>query len=161
MKREQIMDDWRLMERDLPFLIPYQNGRESVMVCVMVEHQSQPLELAMIVHFVFHTGLDAWTTSRNLDDLVVQPTQVRQSDWIRCDPIIWKLDDQSIDELVNSPKPFLQALGVIRATRESAARFREVFTSVMDRIGRLYATDHLRWHDLAWFVIHAGLVLKN
>jgi hypothetical protein len=53
-QREHIFEDWRKLERDLPFLIPYRSEPDRyVLLCLLLEHQSQTdrsMPLRMLVN---------------------------------------------------------------------------------------------------------------
>jgi hypothetical protein len=118
--------------------------------------KSGPLELTPIVPVVFHTGLTRWVSNRTLADLVRGPEPLRQltPQW----PIrFWDLAERTTDELLSASSPWLNALAVVRATRDDASRFRSVFAAAVGRLAGLASRDRMRWRDLMWMLISWAL----
>ncbi len=182
LQRELPLPDWRRREADLLFRIPFRDGAEAL-VCLLLEHSSapdqrmplrtllyatlywerewrlwedghrrgEPLRLSPVLPIVFYTGHAEWDTARTLADLmpVVAPFQPYLPNWA---PVLWQLNDQTVEQLLQGGE-WLQALAVVRAERESADVFREVFAEVTRRLEPLSQQDRARWHDLMWFLV--------
>lgn len=115
-----------------------------------------PLELTPIVPIVFHTGLTRWVSNRTLAELVRGPDELRQlaPQW----PIrFWDLADRTAEELLTAASPWLNALAVVRATRDEASRFRSVFATAVERLAGLASRERMRWRDLMWMLISWAL----
>ncbi len=129
-QREHTFDDWRQFERDLPFLIPYRHEPDQhLLLC-----------------------LTRWISNRTLSELIRGPEELRQlaPQW----PIrFWDLADRTSEELLAASSPWLNALAVVRATREESDRFRSVFATAVERLAGLAAQQRMRWHDLMWMLI--------
>jgi hypothetical protein len=182
LQRELPLPDWRRREADLLFRVPFRAGLETL-ICLLVEHttapdqrmplrallyatlywerewrlweeghrRGQPLRLSPVLPIVFYTGHDAWDTARTLADLmpVIEPFQAHIPNW---GPILWQLNAQSVEALLQGGE-WMQALAVVRAERESADVFREVFAEVTRRLEPLSELERARWHDLMWFLV--------
>ena len=111
-----------------------------------------PLELTPVFPVVFHTGLTRWISNRTLAELIRGPEELRQlaPQW----PIrFWDLADRTSEELLAAPSPWLNALAVVRATREESDRFRSVFAAAVERLAGLATQQRMRWRDLMWMLI--------
>jgi hypothetical protein len=110
------------------------------------------LELTPVFPVVFHTGLTRWISNRTLSELIRGPEELRQlaPQW----PIrFWDLADHTSEELLAAPSPWLNALAVVRATREESDRFRSVFAAAVERLAGLATQQRMRWRDLMWMLI--------
>ncbi len=110
------------------------------------------MELTPVFPVVFHTGLTRWISNRTLSELIRGPEELRQlaPQW----PIrFWDLADRTSEELLAASSPWLNALAVVRATREESDRFRSVFDTAVERLAGLAAQQRMRWHDLMWMLI--------
>jgi hypothetical protein len=120
------------------------------------QSKTGPLELMPILPVVFHTGLTRWISNRSLAELVGGPEELRQlaPQW----PIrFWDLAERTTEELLAAPSPWLNALAVVRATREESSRFRSVFAAAVERLAGLATHERMRWRDLMWMLISWAL----
>jgi len=93
---------------------------------------------------------------RSLAELVGGPEELRQlaPQW----PIrFWDLAERTTEELLAAPSPWLNALAVVRATREESSRFRSVFAAAVERLAGLATHERMRWRDLMWMLISWAL----
>jgi hypothetical protein len=114
--------------------------------------RGQRLRVSPVVPIVFHTGLERWSTSRTLADLMDVPEALRAfvPAW---EPLFWDLAEQTPQELLHAPGIWHQALAVVRAEHENPEVFRQLYQELMDKLALLWPTDRLRWQDLTWFIL--------
>jgi hypothetical protein len=121
------------------------------------EHaRGEPLRLSPVVPVVFHTGGEPWRTHRTLAALIGGPEELERFA-PRWEPLFWDLAERSPEDLIAAAGELLAALAVVRAEREAAASFREVFGRVLQRLEGVSERERMRWHDLLWFLLSWGL----
>jgi hypothetical protein len=114
--------------------------------------RGDPLRLTPVIPIVFHTGATRWTSNRTMADLFGGPEAVRAfvPEW---PPLFWEVAEHTPEELLQAAGEWLAALAVVRAERQPAGRFREVFAAVVQRLEGLSETERVRWQDLLFFVL--------
>jgi hypothetical protein len=120
------------------------------------QDRQERLRLSPAVPIVFHTGPAPWRTHREMAELIGGADELRAFA-PRWAPLFWDLAERSPQELLEKAGEWLAALAVVRAEREDAEAFRQVFTRVLARLENLSEHETVRWHDLVWFVLSWAL----
>jgi hypothetical protein len=115
-----------------------------------------PLRLTPVLPIVFHTGATVWRSHRTLAELIEGPEALRRlaPHW----PLLmWDLAERSPQQLLLETSQWLRALAVVRAEKQPRRTFQAVFTEALRGLQALAHDEHVRWEDLAGFVLSWAL----
>jgi hypothetical protein len=98
--------------------------------------------------------------ARSLAELIGGPAELQRY-LLQWQPLFWEVGAHTVGELEQAVGDWLASLAVVRAEREEATLFREVFGRALGRLERLRRADAARWRELVWFLLSWGLLRRS